>query len=447
VLGQKEIEERLQRVLQLSAAEATQATLIAGDTMLTRFANNIIHQNVAETNAEVTVQAVSGSRIGAATTNDLSDTGLAQAAERALAHARQQPADPDFPGLGDPQTVAPVAAFDAETAGHSPVKRAQAVGEICRLAEEKGMQAFGLFQAGSQEIAVANSQGVMAYHPLTKADLQVIVMGENGSGRARASNWAVGEIPVSEIGREAVEKAVQAQNPEPLAPGTYTVVLDPYATSDILGGLNWLGMGAQAVQEGRSWMNDRMGQQVMSPLVSIWDDGRDPAGAPLPFDFEGQPRQRVSLVEKGVVQEPVYDRYTAGKAGRETTGHAIPPGIPFFSGPLAMNLFMAAGDSSVAEMITGTERGLYITRFWYTRPVHPRDAVITGMTRDGVFLIENGELTRPVKDFRFTQSYVQAMADVQAVSRERRTLIEEFGWTVCVPAVKIGAFNFTGRTA
>lgn len=447
MLGQKQIEERLKRVLQLSEAEATQVTLLAGDDMLTRFANNIIHQNVAETNATVTVQAVDGQRVGAATTNDLSDTGLARAAERALAHARQQPADPDFPGFGAPQTIVPVEAFDEETAGHSPADRARAVGEICRMAEEKGMQAFGAFQAGSHEYGVANSEGVLAYHPLTAADLQVIVMGENGSGRARASSWEVDNIPVATIGQEAVGKAVQAQNPEPLEPGVYTVVLDPYATSNIVSMLNFLGMSAQAVQEERSWMNGRMGEQVMSPLVSIWDDGRDPAGAPLPFDFEGQPRQRVALVEKGVVQGPVYDRRRAKKAGRKTTGHAIPPAIPFFSGPMAMHLFMATGDSSVAEMIAGTERGLYINRFWYTRPVHPRDAVITGMTRDGVTLIENGELTRPVKNFRFTQSFVQALADVQAAGRERRTLIDAYGLTTCVPAVKIKSFNFTGRTA
>jgi len=193
-------------------------------------------------------------------------------------------------------------------------------------------------------------------------------------------------------------------------------------------------------------MNDRIGQAVMSPLISIWDDGRDPAGSPLPFDFEGMPRQRVSIVEAGVIQGPVYDLRTAKKEGRQTTGHATPPSMMFVSGPLALNLFVAPGDSSVEEMIRSTEKGLYITRFWYTRPVHPRECIVTGMTRDGLFMIENGALTYPVKNLRFTQSYVQALAAVQAVSREARTLMDESVGATRVPALKIERFNFTGST-
>lgn len=286
----------------------------------------------------------------------------------------------------------------------------------------------------------------MAYHAGTSSDLQVVVTGEDGTGQAGISSWKVSDIDAEAIGREAVGKAVRAQHPRAIQPGEYTVVLDPYATEDLVAMLNATGMGAQAVQEGRSWMNDRIGQEIMSPLVSIWDDGHDLEGSPLPFDFEGVPRQRVPIVDRGLVCGPVYDRYTAKKEGRESTGHATPPTMRFVSGPLAMNLFMAAGDSSVDEMIRSTARGLYITRFWYTRPVHPRDCIVTGMTRDGLFMIEDGELTHAVKNLRFTQSYVKALGGVQAVSRERRTLITEFGGAYCVPALKIEAFNFTGST-
>ena len=229
-------------------------------------------------------------------------------------------------------------------------------------------------------------------------------------------------------------------------PGEYAVVFDPYVTQDLIDLLSLYGMGGQAVLEGRSWMNDRMGQQVMSPLVSIWDDGCDPAGRPLPFDFEGMPRQRVDIVKQGVVGSPVYDRYTARKAGVSSTGHAMPPTFRML-GPVPIHLFMAPGQSSVEEMIRSTERGLYITRFWYTRVVHPRECIITGMTRDGVFMIENGELAYPVKNLRFTQSYVQALADVQAVGRESRLLASEWGSIASrVPALKISRFNFTGST-
>jgi predicted Zn-dependent protease len=209
--------------------------------------------------------------------------------------------------------------------------------------------------------------------------------------------------------------------------------------------LAWIGMSAQSVQEERSWMNDRSGQQVMSPLVSIWDDGQDLAGYPMPFDFEGVPKQCVEVVKDGVIGSPVYDSYSARKEGRASTGHATPPGMGLGTS-FPLNLFMAAGESSLDEMIQSTKRGLYIATFWYTRPMRPRDAVTTGMTRDGVFMIENGEITYPVKNLRFTQSYIQALADVEMVSRDRRLIIgEPFGASL-VPALKIKAFNFTGST-
>jgi predicted Zn-dependent protease len=180
--------------------------------------------------------------------------------------------------------------------------------------------------------------------------------------------------------------------------------------------------------------------------VTIWDDGRDPGGMPMPFDFEGVPRQRVELVTRGVVNGPVCDRITGGKLGMTSTGHALPPTMRSL-GPMATHLFMASGTVSTEEMIRSTERGLYVNRFWYTRLVHPRDCVITGMTRDGVFLIKDGELAYPVRNLRFTQSYVEALNQVEGVGNETRLLANEFGgYATKVPALKLSRFNFTGTT-
>jgi len=185
----------------------------------------------------------------------------------------------------------------------------------------------------------------------------------------------------------------------------------------------------------------------MSELVDIWDDGVDPAGLPMPFDFEGVPKQRVDIVKKGVVKNPVQDRITARKMEKTTTGHALPPTMRSL-GPIAINLFMAPGTTSTEEMIQSTEKGLFVSRFWYTRLVHPRDCVITGMTRDGVFLIEKGKLTSPVKDLRFTQSYVEALAKVESVGEETRLLMSESGGQATrAPALKVKEFHFTGLTA
>jgi predicted Zn-dependent protease len=194
-------------------------------------------------------------------------------------------------------------------------------------------------------------------------------------------------------------------------------------------------------------MNSRLGKRVFSPQVSIWDDGLDPSGYPIPFDYEGTPKQRVDIVKDGIVMGPVYDRYTAQKDGVQSTGHAIPPNMRFFAGPIAFNMFMAPGSASTEELISGTERGLYITRFHYTRVVTYPDCVMTGMTRDGVFMIEDGEIAHPVKNLRFTQSYADALANVDAVGSEERLLISDFGgFANRVPAVKISEWSFTGST-
>ena len=445
MLGPENAKQLLHKALRASRAEQTEAMLFAQDQALTRFANNQIHQNVAETDVTLTLRAVVGQRQGTATTNNLSDEGLARAADAAHEAALRQPEDPDFKGLPEPQAPQLARAFDEETGACSPEERARAVGIVCRKAKEQGLNASGAFRTGAAEVAMANSLGVLAYHPTTFADYRVTVMSDDSASRAQASGWKIAEVDPEAVGDEALNKALRGRNPRRIEPGAYTVIVDPYVTHDLVTMLNYVGAGALAVQEGRSWMNDRMGKPAMSALVSIWDDGLDPAGYPMPFDFEGVPKQRVDIVKNGVVGQPVYDSYTARKEGKASTGHALPAGQAGF-GPMALNLFMAPGGQALEEMIKATERGLYVTSFWYTRPMHPRDCVVTGMTRDGLFMIENGEITFPVKNLRFTQSYVQALADVEMVGRAARLFVEEFGGAVRVPALKIKAFNFTGST-
>jgi predicted Zn-dependent protease len=277
-------------------------------------------------------------------------------------------------------------------------------------------------------------------------------MTDDSSGYAADASWRVEDIDVVACGEEAIDKALRSRNPRSIEADFYPVILEPYAAHDILSTLTGAA-GADAVQEGRSWMSGRRGEELMSPLVSIWDDGLDPAGWPLPFDFEGVPRRRVDVVRRGVVGDAMYDRQRAAEEeGQETTGHALPATNPFSPwlnasrlGPTSLHGFMGTGESTLDEMIATTDRGLYVTRFWYTRTVHPREAVITGMTRDGTFLIEGGELTTPVRNLRFTQSYVEALEGTEAVGREARLLWTDPG-ILSAPALKLRAFNFTGTT-
>ena len=443
MLGEKKMHEIAKRVLSLSTAEQTEVIIMSEDSGLTRFANSYIHQNVAERNAELRVRTVEGKKIGVASINDLSPQALERVVERAVTIAKLQPENPDFISLPSPAPTAEVEAFDEATAAFSPEARARAVGVICRQAVDEGLVASGAFTTGASELAVANSLGVFAYHATTSADINTVVMSDDSSGFAEATAWKVGDINTEAMGREAVKKALQSRNPRDLPPGRYPVVLEEYAVADFMSMFSYLGFGALSVQEGRSFMIGNFGKKIVSEAISIWDDGLDPTGLPMPFDFEGVPRQRVDLIKEGVAEAVVYDSYTAGKEGKASTGHGLPSPNTF--GPIPAHTFMAPGEASKEEMLASMERGLWVTRFHYTRPVHPKLVIITGMTRDGTFLVEKGEIAYPIKNLRFTQSYLEALANVEAVSRETRLQQNWFGGTR-TPALKLAEFEFTGAT-
>jgi PmbA protein len=443
---QEELFTLCQQALEHCKPYPAEVLAISSQTALTRFANNFIHQNVSEEDTTLNLRILDGKRIGTASTNRLDGDGLSELANRARHNAQAGPDDAHFPGFLESATYLAIAAFDPPTADLSPQLRAEQVRTVCNLAVAEGLSASGAFSSGNDQMAVANTYGIFAYHASTHADFQTVIMGQDSSGHAHASAWRVADIPMQTLTREAIQKAQRGREPRAIPPGEYCVLLDPYATQDLLAMLNWHGMGAQSVSEGRSWMNGHIGEKVMDSRVSIWDDGVDLTGIPAPFDYEGVPKQRVDIVQAGVVSTPVYDRRTALQANVTSTGHALHPSQHAIS-PLASNLFLAPGESGLEEMIKATRRGLYITRFWYTRLVHPHDCVITGMTRDGVFWIENGEIAYPVKNLRFTQPYVQALNSVEAIGRETRLLISQYGSNVCrVPAIRLAHFNFTGVT-
>ncbi len=453
MLGEAAVNKLLERVFHLSPAEQTEALFVGFEEGLTRFANNEIHQHVAETHHALVLRVALGKRVAAVSTNRLDDDGIRAALEQAEALARLQPENPDFPGFTPPTplpTSVPVA-YDEATANASPLQRAQAVGEVLRYASAHNVTASGAFMTGRYEWGFATSLGHSAYLPTTLSDLTIVAMTATGSGYASDAAWHMDAIDVAARGREAVDKALRAQNPRPLEPGVYPVVLDTYAAQDLLSFLGGAA-SAQSVHEGQSWMSGRQGQALLSDKITILDDPLDPELWPLPFDFEGMPRQRVIIVERGVVGEAVYDRLWAHKTGHAATGHALPAFNPFAPaqamggfGPVPLHLTLLPGETPIEEMIRGMERGLYITRFNYTRVVHPREMVVTGLTRDGTFWIENGEIAYPVQNLRFTQSYVEALKEVIAVGN---TAQRERGYAAInrAPALSLPAFRFTGTT-
>jgi predicted Zn-dependent protease len=298
-----------------------------------------------------------------------------------------------------------------------------------------------------QELAIANSLGVWAYAPATTSDVELAALGDAGSAFAQRLSLDFGTLDVAGCAQEAVEKATAAQKPRDLAPGTHEVILEPYAVRDMI---SFLGsqLTGLAVEEGRSFVIGKLGQKVTGD-VTLVDDPFDPKGLPRAFDLEGQPSERLVLIERGVAKAVVYDSQTAHRTGAKNTGHALPPNP--FQPSAPMHLRLEPGGKTREELIKSCKRGVLVTRFWYTRWVHQLRTIVTGMTRDGTFAIEDGQIAYPVKNFRFTQSYHDALGGTLGVGSELALLVpgEQFGLQVSsyrVPALRLAAFTFTGAT-
>ena len=443
MLGTDYIRSQLREALRhCPAGSDADIYLTASDQALTRFANNRIHQNVAHQDAVAHVRVATGLRQGRSATNNLSEQGLADAVKQAAEYARLMPEDPEFPGLPAPTAVQSVDAYDDVTANCTADRRADMVGMICRRSADLSLEAAGFCRTGLTELAVASTRGVDAYHVGSFAGVLITARGEDSAGWSKGGGWRLDHIDPETLADEAIGKAVRGRNPRDLEPGEYPVVLEHYAVDDMLEALSFYGMGAHMVQDGRSWMNELVGQQAMSPMLSIRDDGLDPAGWPVPFDAEGVSKRPVDIVTDGVVQGPVHNTYTGAKGNIASTGHQRGA----TGGPTATNLFLRPGDRTTEQLIASLDSGLYITRFYYTRLAHNRGCVMTGMTRDGTFLIENGELAAPVKNLRFTQSYVDALAGCWALSSAAHLNLNEAGVAMHVPAALLESWRFTGQT-
>ena len=445
MLGIDKVRELTQQIIALSKADQTEVIFNGMDSALTRFANSTIHQNVAETNTEIRVRLIYGKKMGVASSNDLSPETLKRTVDTARAIAQRQPENPEFKSLPGPQPIQSVEAFVERTAKFTPEQRAQIVNVLCKKAKEKGVVAAGAFNTMAFEVAVANSLGVFAYHPSTVADINTVMIADTGSGYASFTHPDASRVNAETLASEAIDKALKTRDPQALAPGDYTVLLEEYAVTDIADFLAYLSFSALAVQEERSFMKGKIGEKVMGDNVTLWDDGCAADTIALPFDYEGVPRQKVTFVENGIARGVVYDTTTAQREGKTSTGHSLP--APNALGPYAAHMFIAPGGTPKTEMIKGVERGIWVTRFWYTRVVHPMKVLITGMTRDGTFLIENGEVTKPVKNFRFTTSYLDALNNVRAISRETKLFRDDWsGAARRVPALLADGFRFTGVT-
>ena len=446
--GEQKLNEIVKRVFERSKADQVEVLIAAKTEHLTRFAVNTIHQNVSETDVGVRIRVVIGQKIGVASVNQIDDASLHRAVDAAETIARLQPDNPEFQSLPKPQPIQSTKqAYVEATARCTPKQRAEGVATVLDLVRSHNLQAAGAFSTGTQEYLVSNSLGVEAYHRMTLAHLVTVAMGEDSSGYADGAASDVSQLDPAAIGQIAIDKALRGRHPTAIEPGGCTVILEEDAVADMLFFLGYMGLGALSLQEKRSFMTDKLGQKVAGENITIWDDGFDPRGVVFPFDFEGVPKQKVVLIENGVAKGVVYDSFTAGREpGKRSTGHSLP--APNTSGPIPINLFMAPGPSTKEEMLAATERGIWVTRFHYTNPVHPVKTVLTGTTRDGTFLIEKGKIVRPLKNLRFTQSIIEALSHTDMLGSSIKLCRQGFDLFVgtCAPAARIQDFTFTGTT-
>jgi PmbA protein len=409
---------------------------------LTRFANNTIHQNVAEQDRWISVRVAIDQKTARATTNRFDANSIRGAVSAALALARSAASNPDLLPLNEPSAIREITRFDSATASATPQHRGQAVAEAIRIVESAGQTAAGIYSTGQSVEAIFNSRGVAAWHAETMAQFSITAMAGDSSGWAKASAVSHATIDPLALARDAAEKARLSHDPHEIAPGRYTVILEPAAVLDLVGQM-FGDFSATAVADSRSFLTDRVGKKLFGDNIHISDDVAHPLQAGVPFDGEGVSRRKLILVDAGVPRELAYSRSSAHRAGVQATGHGFP--LPNEVGEAPLNIVMAGGSTSTEEMIASTEHGVLVTRLWYIREVDPYEKIMTGMTRDGTFLIENGRVSRGLRNFRFNQGIIELLNHVEALSPAVRASGEE-AFDMVVPAMKVRGFNFTEVT-
>jgi PmbA protein len=443
--GEGEIRRVIESVLRLArktGAEGTEVHVEEVADALTRFANNGIHQNVAERGFTVSIRNVVDGRTARATTNRLDEDSLSAAIDASLALAESQPKDRRLLPLPGKQRYRTVNRFRGPTARITAEERARAVRRACDLSLKKGQTAAGIFSTGESQTAIGNSRGLFAAYRETHAEFSITVQEGPAASWAKANSADVRAFDPQGLAKRASEKAHLAFRARELPPGRYTVILEPAAVLDLVGFL-FYDFAATALEDKRSCLNERMGTQLFGKNITIVDDVYDALQLGAPFDGEGLPRQRVLLVDRGIPKNLVYSRASAKAADKKPTGHAF--ALPNEYGEAPMNLVFSGGDSSLEEMIGSTPRGLLVTRLWYIREVDPYEKIMTGMTRDGLYLVENGKVSEAVRNFRFNQSLLEMLRNVELLGPAVRATGEE-AFEMIVPAMKIRDFHFSEVT-
>jgi predicted Zn-dependent protease len=446
-----------EKIRKLSSADEIEAIFYGGKTALTRFANNTIHQNVAEENYGISLRTVFNGRTARATTNKLDDDSLKRVVQASENLAKVQHPDPELlpvAGEGARATQPVPNRFFEQTAALRPRDRAESVKKIVDVAEKHKLTTAGVFSCAETIEGIFNSHGLGRWHTQTSSEISITMLAADSSGWQKANSPNVAHLDAVTLAQIAASKAIESASPRELPAGKYTVILEPAAVLDMAGFMFW-DFGGLAILDQRSFLTNRVGGKLFGDNINIWDDAYHPLQSNSPFDGEGVPRQRMQLVENGVVKRLVYARATAEKMKNsphkdqigpiEPTGHGFP--LPNEAGEAPMNIVFGgpAQPKTVDQMIASTERGVLVTRLWYIREVDPYEKILTGMTRDGTFYVENGKVKHGILNFRFNESLLHMFSNVEEMGTPVRASGEE-SFDMVVPAMKVKDFNFTEVT-
>ena len=429
----------------LVEAEGYQARVIvnSGEEGLTRFANSEIHQNMYEDSTTVEVIVFDGKKYSAIETSLFNEEGLRNAVKEAINNLQFLPEGELELPLVETPLLMEADSFNPELAKQFGImERARLVEEGLKIMEP-GFKAYGALSHKDMVVAVGNSKGIKRYGRSNTVEFSVLISEENaGSSYTELTSNRPEDIDILGAFKKVYERAKMNKNPRDLEPGAYTVILEPLAVCEMLSYMSYTGFSGKSVQDRHSYLTNKCGEKLFDDKLTIVDDFTNENTIYMPFDLEGYPRKVVTVIQNGIAKDLIYDQVSALKDGVQSTGHAI--GMPGRGG-IALNLVMSAGVESVEEMIANTEDGLLITRFHYMNVVNPRQASLTALTRDGVFKIENGKLVGAVKNMRFTESMLECLKEIPAISKERQQ-VKAFVTNSYVPFLKLNNFHFTGKT-
>lgn len=448
MLTEEQARALIQKILKLSPARATEATVEYNRAAATRFANNQIIQNVEEEDLQIAIRVLHQTKMGRAETNLTDPDALAFCCEKALHLAKHAAPDPDLLPLPGRQNYDKSAGFFNQTLLENPAFRAHYAVRTIAGCEQAGARCAGVVRVQASTIAIGNSQGLFAFAPSTQATVSLTANLNDRTGSEVRNHSDIEQIDIHALVSGALDKARRSANVATLPPGEYTVVLEPLAVLSLLAQLvvDYIAQishfSGTAVYQKLGFVSGRIGEQIFGANFSLNDDVYHPLHQGIPFDGEGMPRMPVILVHQGILSQLVHNRKSALQLGELPTGHALPLPNPY--GAVPQHLVMLGGSSSIEEMVRKTQRGIYVSRFWYNRLIDPAHLLVTGMTRDGTFLIEGGEIVCGLENMRFNESLFKVFRQISDLGQEVRTYDEESGQIMVVPPVRVEDFRFMG---